>query len=72
MDQAPQRRGCESSGEVSRGENSPGERKPIEPHLKYGPKGKSDDERFDCQRYAANAVKGFLNTVDKLRKKGKV
>lgn len=44
-----------------------GESKPrkIDESLKYGKRKKTDEDRFDCQRYAANPKKGFWKSLRK-------
>lgn len=47
-----------------------GESKPrkIDESLRYGDRKKTDEERFECQRYEANHEKGFWKAVKKARK----
>ena len=66
----PAPRGCEASGEVSRGENDPGKRVPTEPHLKWLKK--TDAERFECQRFERrDKFKDFFRSLNRFGKKPK-
>lgn len=59
-----EKRGCEISGSAEPPANQPGQLTPVEPHLSYGERKKTDAERFECQRYAANAFKGFFRAIN--------
>jgi hypothetical protein len=57
------KRGCELSGES--------EPIKIVKATKYGRRKKSDEDRFECQRYAANPGEGFDRAVKKIKEKSK-
>lgn len=53
--------------------NTSGESDPIkiDTNAKYGKFKKTDEENFECQRYAANPLSGFLRTIRKIKEKNK-
>lgn len=63
-------RGTDRQESVGGDPNIPGQRKPLEPHLKYG--GKSDDERFEPQRFERrDKFKDFFKSLRRIGKKPK-
>lgn len=43
----------------------------IDKSAKYGPRKKTDEERFECDRYAANPNEGFNRAIKKIKEKNK-
>lgn len=43
----------------------------IDKSAKYGRRKKSDEDRFECQKYAANPAEGFDRAIKKIKEKKK-